>query len=81
MFTVSQILSPLLPVALIAGQVQATVRLSEKGVFCINPTRIAIAGKIRVRCRRLLALVPNAHYSTLCVAVVVPWVALVDGWQ
>eukprot|EP00873_Tetraselmis_striata_P045781 jgi/Tetstr1/466045/TSEL_010632.t1 len=49
-FTVSQILSPLLPVALIAGQVQATVRLSEKGVFCINPTRIAIAGKIRVYC-------------------------------
>jgi hypothetical protein len=36
-------------VALIAGQVQATVRLGEKGVFCINPTRIAIAGKIRVR--------------------------------
>eukprot|EP00951_Prasinocladus_malaysianus_P038278 scaffold418978_cov42-Prasinocladus_malaysianus.AAC.1 len=49
-FTVSQILSPLLPVALIAGQVQATLRLSERGIFCINPARIAIAGKIRVFC-------------------------------
>ena len=49
-FTVSQIMSPLLPVALIAGQVQATVRLADKGVFCINPARIAIAGKIRVYC-------------------------------
>jgi len=37
-------------VALIAGQVQATVRLAKNGVFCINPTRIAIAGKIRVYC-------------------------------
>ena len=49
-FTISQILSPLLPVALIAGQVLATVRLSENGIFCVNPTRIAIAGKARVFC-------------------------------
>ena len=49
-FTISQILSPLLPVALIAGQVLATVRLSENGIFCVNPSRIAIAGKARVFC-------------------------------
>lgn len=49
-FTISQVFSPLLPVALIAGQVLASVRLKNKGIFCINPARIAIAGKIRVFC-------------------------------
>ena len=49
-FTVSQVLSPLLPIALVAGQVAASQRLSALGVFCLNPKRIAISGKIRVFC-------------------------------
>lgn len=49
-FTLSQILSPLLPIALVAGQNMASQRLSALGVNCINPKRIAISGKIRVFC-------------------------------
>ncbi len=47
-FTISQVLSPLLPLALVVGEVAATTRLSALDVFCINPKRIAIAGKVRV---------------------------------
>eukprot|EP01062_Namystynia_karyoxenos_P046573 TRINITY_DN3495_c0_g3_i2.p1 TRINITY_DN3495_c0_g3~~TRINITY_DN3495_c0_g3_i2.p1 ORF type:complete len:1321 (+),score=488.44 TRINITY_DN3495_c0_g3_i2:105-4067(+) len=50
MFTCSQTLSPLLPVALVVGQVNASQRLKQLGVFCINPARIAISGKVRVFC-------------------------------
>eukprot|EP01062_Namystynia_karyoxenos_P046569 TRINITY_DN3495_c0_g1_i1.p1 TRINITY_DN3495_c0_g1~~TRINITY_DN3495_c0_g1_i1.p1 ORF type:complete len:1335 (+),score=358.47 TRINITY_DN3495_c0_g1_i1:74-4078(+) len=50
MFTFSQTLSPLLPVALVVGQVNASMRLKKLGVFCINPHRIAISGKVRVFC-------------------------------
>eukprot|EP00756_Hemistasia_phaeocysticola_P066067 Hpha_TRINITY_DN8978_c0_g1::TRINITY_DN8978_c0_g1_i4::g.80776::m.80776/K14951/ATP13A3_4_5; cation-transporting P-type ATPase 13A3/4/5 len=49
-FTFSQTLSPLLPVALVVGQVNASRRLNKEGVFCINPARIAISGKVRVFC-------------------------------
>jgi predicted P-type ATPase len=46
----SQTVSPLLPVALEIGQIYASVRLKNCGIFCVNPKRIAIAGKIRVFC-------------------------------
>jgi magnesium-transporting ATPase (P-type) len=49
-FTISQILSPLLPVALVVGQVQSAQRLQKLGVFCLNPKRIAISGKVRCFC-------------------------------
>uniref|UniRef100_A0A0G4I0F4 P-type ATPase A domain-containing protein n=1 Tax=Chromera velia CCMP2878 TaxID=1169474 RepID=A0A0G4I0F4_9ALVE len=49
-FTISQTLSPMLPVALSAGQVRSFSRLKEKGVICVNPERIAVAGKVRVLC-------------------------------
>jgi len=49
-FTVSQILSPLLPVAMVVGQNMAAARLQKVGVYCVNPKRIAISGKIRVFC-------------------------------
>jgi hypothetical protein len=42
--------SPLLPIALVVGQTMAAGRLREVGVFCLNPSRIAISGKIRVCC-------------------------------
>ena len=50
MFTVSQIFSPLLPVALKVGQIRSSQRLAEKKVFCVNPRRIAISGKVNVFC-------------------------------
>lgn len=50
MFTCSQIFSPLLPVALKVGQIRSSKRLLEKGVFCVNPRRIAISGKVNVFC-------------------------------
>uniref|UniRef100_A0A0G4G7V3 P-type ATPase A domain-containing protein n=1 Tax=Chromera velia CCMP2878 TaxID=1169474 RepID=A0A0G4G7V3_9ALVE len=49
-FTISQTLSPMLPVALSAGQVRAYGRLKERGIVCVNPERIAVAGKVRVMC-------------------------------
>ncbi|XP_024527352.1 probable cation-transporting ATPase 13A4 [Selaginella moellendorffii] len=50
MFIINQIMSPLLPVALEVGQIHALESLKKRGVFCLNPKRIAIAGKIRVFC-------------------------------
>eukprot|EP00121_Abeoforma_whisleri_P017044 Awhi_evm1s15625 len=49
-FTVSQVMSPLLPVALQVGQIRSCQRLKEKDVYCVNPGRIAISGKIRIFC-------------------------------
>uniref|UniRef100_A0A0G4HJG7 P-type ATPase A domain-containing protein n=1 Tax=Chromera velia CCMP2878 TaxID=1169474 RepID=A0A0G4HJG7_9ALVE len=49
-FTVSQILSPLLPVALVVGQIRSSARLKQAGIVCVNPGRIAISGKVRVFC-------------------------------
>jgi len=49
-FTVSQVLSPLLPVSLQVGQTMSARRLIKQGVFCVNPKRIAICGKVRVAC-------------------------------
>lgn len=50
MAIVNQIMSPLLPVALEIGQLQSVKRLKKRGIFSLNPNRIAIAGKIRVFC-------------------------------
>lgn len=50
MFTASQIFSPLLPVALKVGQIRSSERLNKKGVFCVNPRRIAISGKVNIFC-------------------------------
>eukprot|EP01046_Picozoa_sp_COSAG06_P039940 COSAG06_NODE_4780_length_3960_cov_25.428904_3_plen_226_part_00 len=40
----------MLPVALSTGEQNASKRLSVAGIFCLNPKRIAIAGKVRVFC-------------------------------
>ena len=50
-FTVSQVLSPLVPVALKVGQVRSCKRLLDNDIFCINPARIPISGKVRVLCK------------------------------
>jgi len=48
LFTISQILPPLLPIALVVGHTMSAKRLEQKQVLCVNPKRIAIAGKIHV---------------------------------
>lgn len=48
MFTVSQIVTPILPVALIIGQVQSLSRLKSKAIYCLNPKRIDVSGKVRL---------------------------------
>ncbi|KAH9540758.1 hypothetical protein CY35_14G023000 [Sphagnum magellanicum] len=50
MAIVNQIMSPLLPVALEVGELHAVERLKAQRIFCLNPKRIAIAGKIRLFC-------------------------------
>ncbi|KAJ1916122.1 hypothetical protein H4219_003958 [Mycoemilia scoparia] len=50
MFCVSQLLSPLLPAALVMGQSLATWRLRHKKIFCVDPPRIIIAGKVQIFC-------------------------------
>ncbi|DAZ97714.1 TPA: hypothetical protein N0F65_009613 [Lagenidium giganteum] len=50
MFMFSAVLSPLLPVVITVGQVNAAKRLTGQGVFCLNPQRITLCGKVRVFC-------------------------------
>jgi len=47
-FCVLQALSPLLPVALSAGQSVAAGRLKESGVQCLDPPRITVGGELQV---------------------------------
>ena len=48
MFTITQVFSPLIPIALKAGQVRSTSRLLSKQIFCISPRHIPICGKINI---------------------------------
>jgi cation-transporting ATPase 13A3/4/5 len=50
MFTISQILSPLLPAVLVIGQAIAAERLAKKGIMCVDLQRITLAGKVKVFC-------------------------------
>lgn len=49
-FSVSQVVSPMLKIALVAGRVAASRRLQTKGISVIDPQRIDVAGKVRVFC-------------------------------
>jgi len=50
-FSISQMLSPLMPLTLIVGQAASSERLaSANDIFCVNPKRIGICGKVRVCC-------------------------------
>ncbi|TMW55571.1 hypothetical protein Poli38472_010453 [Pythium oligandrum] len=49
-FMISGIVSPLLPVVITVGQVNASQRLEKRGVFCLNSQRITLCGKVRVFC-------------------------------
>ncbi|KAJ2048963.1 hypothetical protein H4S04_003519, partial [Coemansia sp. S16] len=49
-FALSQLVSPLLPAAMVIGQSVAASRLRRKQIFCIDPQRIMIAGKVQIFC-------------------------------
>ncbi|KAK9759855.1 hypothetical protein K7432_016685 [Basidiobolus ranarum] len=49
-FSISRIISPLLPAALVVGQTVAAKRLRDKQIFCVDLPRIIIAGKIQMLC-------------------------------
>lgn len=44
------VVPPALPAALTVGTVYAQGRLKTKGIFCISPPRINVAGKIKLMC-------------------------------
>ena len=48
--TCTQIVSPLIPALLVVGQTAASGRLRLRQIFCINPKRITVAGKVRLMC-------------------------------
>ncbi|KAI9502156.1 hypothetical protein BX070DRAFT_214319 [Coemansia spiralis] len=49
-FAIAQLLSPLLPAAMVIGQSVAAARLRKKQIFCVDPQRIMTAGKIQIFC-------------------------------
>ncbi|KAK3240845.1 hypothetical protein CYMTET_49348 [Cymbomonas tetramitiformis] len=63
-FTISQILSPLIPIALVVGQINSSNRLRRAGIFTVDPARISISGKIRLFAfdkTGTLTKVPSVH--------------------
>ncbi|KAI8393681.1 uncharacterized protein BYT42DRAFT_541902 [Radiomyces spectabilis] len=50
MFAICQLVSPLLPAALVVGQSVAAGRLSSKKIFCVDLPRILMAGKVQLFC-------------------------------
>jgi E1-E2 ATPase len=52
MFTISQILSPLLPAVLVIGQSVSARRLAAKGIMCVDLQRITLAGMLMLTVRK-----------------------------
>ncbi|KAJ1974534.1 hypothetical protein H4R35_003560 [Dimargaris xerosporica] len=50
MFALAQLISPILPAALVVGQSIASLRLRRKKIFCVDLPRIMIAGKVQLFC-------------------------------
>ncbi|KAI8379410.1 uncharacterized protein BYT42DRAFT_568700 [Radiomyces spectabilis] len=46
----AQVMNPLLPAILVVGQSVAAGRLKRKGIFCVDLSRILMAGKVQVFC-------------------------------
>ncbi|KAI9918223.1 hypothetical protein PsorP6_011522 [Peronosclerospora sorghi] len=49
-FMLSCVISPLLPVVITVGQVNASKRLEKQGIFSLNVQRITLCGKVRIFC-------------------------------
>ncbi|KAJ2838531.1 hypothetical protein J3B01_001349 [Coemansia erecta] len=68
-FSMSQLVSPLLPAALVMGQSVAASRLKKLGIYCVNLPRIIMAGKVSVFCfdkTGTLTTEKLSHYGGLC---------------
>ncbi|KAI9497199.1 hypothetical protein BDB00DRAFT_970411 [Zychaea mexicana] len=50
MFAIAQLISPLLPAALVIGQSVSAGRLRSKQIFCVDLPRILMAGKVQLFC-------------------------------
>ncbi|CAO3638867.1 unnamed protein product [Cunninghamella echinulata] len=50
MFAICQLVSPLLPAALVVGQSVAAGNLKDKSIFCVDLPRILMAGKVQMFC-------------------------------
>ncbi|ORZ13486.1 hypothetical protein BCR42DRAFT_467119 [Absidia repens] len=50
MFAICQLVSPLLPAALVVGQSVAAGRLRDLNIFCVDLPRILMAGKVQLFC-------------------------------
>jgi cation-transporting ATPase 13A3/4/5 len=50
MFSISQVLSPVLPAVLVIGQSVSAERLRGKEIVCVDLNRITLAGKVKVFC-------------------------------
>ncbi|RKP37586.1 E1-E2 ATPase-domain-containing protein [Dimargaris cristalligena] len=50
MFCLAQIVSPILPAALVVGQSVASTRLRKMQIFCVDLPRIMVAGKTQIFC-------------------------------
>ncbi|RCI01675.1 hypothetical protein CU098_004923 [Rhizopus stolonifer] len=50
MFAIAQLVSPLLPAALVVGQSVTAGRLRKKNIFCVDLPRILMAGKVQFFC-------------------------------
>ncbi|KAI8074516.1 hypothetical protein BC940DRAFT_343132 [Gongronella butleri] len=50
MFAICQLISPLLPAALVVGQSVAAGRLRNKQIYCVDLPRILMAGKVQIFC-------------------------------
>ncbi|KAJ2801361.1 hypothetical protein H4R21_002818, partial [Coemansia helicoidea] len=50
MFCGLQAMSPLLPAGLLAGQSMAVQRLKRKQIFCVEPRRVLMGGKVQLFC-------------------------------
>lgn len=49
-FVISQVMSPLLPAVFVIGQSMSAGRLATQDIFCVDLSRITVAGKVRVFC-------------------------------
>lgn len=50
MFAIAQLVSPLLPAALVVGQSVAAGRLRSRNIYCVDLPRILMAGKVQLFC-------------------------------
>ncbi|ORY45640.1 HAD-like protein [Rhizoclosmatium globosum] len=72
MFTISQVLSPLLPAVLVIGQSVASERLAKKGILCVDLDRITLSGKVKVYCFDKTGTLTKEGLNFLGVQPVIP---------